>query len=78
MGDARRWRVAHSTGFEKRTAGHKGEVFQTAARNPVQFYTSNPKVQLEPGVSNLERRAAIMLAKNDRATQDQALLRWVS
>ena len=25
-----------------------------------------------------ERRAAIMLAKNDRATQDQALLRWVS
>ena len=24
-----------------------------------------------------ERRAAILLRKNDRATQDQALLRWV-
>jgi hypothetical protein len=25
-----------------------------------------------------ERRAAILLRKNDRAAQDQALLRWVS
>jgi SH3-like domain-containing protein len=25
-----------------------------------------------------ERRAAILLPKNDRGTQDQALLRWVS
>lgn len=40
--------------------------------------TVNGLVRYVGGQVECERRARILLQKNDRATQDQALLRWVA
>jgi len=58
---------------------HKGDIVVQAARRMALLPSpSMASCAMVGSRGECERRAAILATNNDRAAQDQALLRWVS